>query len=205
MRALSRVARAAGDVDAQDGVHSAEGAGAVGIGGAVGGDERFAEGGGDVHWAAVVGDHQVGALEERDELAEGGFAAEIEAGDLRGERGVAGAAGDDGLQAEAGFQGFDAGGEMFDGPVFGRPIGAGEQDGEAFAVGDHRADGGTVFVVGGEVEFDGLASAAERRGDGQVSLDGVPLPGDRDAVGIEDPTELACVTRANAHRGLRLP
>ena len=55
----------------------AQGRGVVGAGGAVGGDEFAAEGGGEVHQAAVVADDGVGTGEQVNRFGKVGFAAQV--------------------------------------------------------------------------------------------------------------------------------
>ena len=58
MGAGAGVARTARHIQPDDAVHSSERAGAARAGWTIGRDQRAAQGGGDVHWAGVVGDYQ---------------------------------------------------------------------------------------------------------------------------------------------------
>ncbi len=75
----------AGEVEAEAVFELAVGAGAAGFSGAEKADDGFTEGGGGVHGAGVVGDHEVAAAEPLDHFGQGGDAAEIDALSGRGE------------------------------------------------------------------------------------------------------------------------
>jgi len=76
-RAFSFEPGRAFEVQADDFGFWAQGRGVVGAGGAVGGDEFAAEGGGEVHQAAVVADDGVGAGKQVNRFGKVGFAAEV--------------------------------------------------------------------------------------------------------------------------------
>ena len=75
----------AGEVEAEAVFELTVGAGAAGFGGAEEADDGLAQGGGGVHGAGVVGDHEVAAAEPLDHFGQGGDAAEIDALSGRGE------------------------------------------------------------------------------------------------------------------------
>ena len=64
-------------MEADNGGFVAQRRGVVGAGRAVGGGEFAVERGGEVHQAAVVAEHGVGAGEQVDGFGEAGFAAEV--------------------------------------------------------------------------------------------------------------------------------
>src|SRR6266481_906010 len=62
---------------------------AFGIGGTEDGDDREADGGGDVHPAGIVAEEEVALGEQSGEIGDGGFAGEVDGGALQfgGDRG----------------------------------------------------------------------------------------------------------------------
>ena len=106
----------AGQVELQDMVELAVGAGAIGRGGAEEGDDGFAERGGYVHGAGVVGDHELAEPQPLDHLGQGELAGQIEAaraggGGDGGAEGLLVAAAEDG-KAGVGVTGGELAGDM---------------------------------------------------------------------------------------------
>ncbi len=187
MGAVAGVAGGAGDVEFEDGVGAVVGAGADGVGGTEEGDEGFAEGGGDVHGAGIVGDDEIGAFDEGDKLAEVGISTQIErAGDALAQGTLIGGACEDGGEVVALLELFGELREMLGGPAFGGPVGSGEEEGVGFVAGE-LGDTGAVGVVGWKDVLDGGGGAAQEIEEFAVSVDGVLFGiADGDAVGVKE-------------------
>jgi hypothetical protein len=95
VRAGAGIAGAARHIEPDDRIHAVKGAGADWVRRAKRRDQRFAERRGDMHRAAVIGNHDRGSLKQRNKLAKVCFSAEIQTIDLASKGDITWAAGDD--------------------------------------------------------------------------------------------------------------